>query len=121
MDSIPWILISVVILLVLAAFVFLLVRKKKKRPTDYYTLFIIGISWLAIGLPLANYPLFAMGVVLTIVGLIHKDKWKQNHVKWEDLDQEEKRLKLMVAGGAVILLILGLAVLFLVENGSLTL
>jgi len=119
MEGIPWILIIVALLLLLlgAAF-FLLFKNKKRPPPDYYTLFITGIIWLAAGLPLGNTPLTAMGAVLAVVGLLNKDKWEKNRRRWEDLDEDEKRFKLILIAALGLLVLLGAVAFLLVENGT---
>ncbi|MFC1700873.1 hypothetical protein ACFLZ0_01935 [Patescibacteria group bacterium] len=93
----PWILISILILLILLGFWAIWVRKKSKRPIDYYyNFFIVGIIWTAFGIPLKNYALSGMGIVFLIVGLVNKNKWKENTIGWNDLTEEEKRMKLFI-------------------------
>ncbi|MBD3311617.1 MAG: hypothetical protein GF349_03935 [Candidatus Magasanikbacteria bacterium] len=105
MGDTPWILIAVAVLILILAVVAILINKDKKRPPDYYTFFIIGLTWIAIGLPLKNYALWIMGLVFTAIGLINKDKWKQNHKKWNQLTDKEKKAKM------VLITILGILVL----------
>ncbi|MDD5031741.1 MAG: hypothetical protein PHR36_01715 [Patescibacteria group bacterium] len=105
METAPWILISVAILLVLFLILALLLKKGAKRPVDYYAFFIMGIIWLALGLPFKNYTLSIMGLAFAIAGLVNKKKWKENRQCWGTMTPEEKKWK------TIILVILGLLVL----------
>ncbi len=77
-SSLSWIIVSGLVLLFLVIFLVLIMRRKERPPTDYYTLFIMGLFWLAIGLPFKNYFLAVMGGLFVAVGLIHKSEWKKN-------------------------------------------
>ncbi len=110
MTSIPWILISVAVLIVLLAVIFIFALKKnKRREPDYFTFFILGIIWLGAGIPLGinsnNWGFFIMGIAFMIIGLVNKDKWKKNHVRYKDLTPSEKKIKFWI------LIILGILVL----------
>lgn len=100
---ISWFMISVAVLLALLLFY---INKGKKHKPDYYSFFIIGIIWVATGVPLKNYVLSAMGAVFLIVGLTNKKKWKQNHRSFNKLSKKEKKQK-------IILMIILLAILLL--------
>jgi len=101
----PWILISVLIVLIILGIVAILAKKKNKRPIDYYSFFIIGIIWTAFGIPLKNFALWGAGIVFLIIGLVNKNKWKKNRVRWSDLTPEEIRMK------TFLIIILGILVL----------
>jgi len=112
----PWIIISIAVLLLLFAlvFIFLINRKKfPRREPDYYVWFWIGIVWIIIGIPLVisenNFGIFAIGILITILGLVHKKEWKKNHIKYKDLTPLEKKIKFWV------MLILGIFILAFVS------
>ncbi len=112
----PWIIISIAVLLLLFAlvFIFLINRKKfPRREPDYYVWFWIGIVWIIIGIPLVisenNFGIFAIGILFTILGLVHKKEWKKNHIKYKDLTPLEKKIKFWV------MLILGIFILAFVS------
>ena len=113
MSATPWIIISIVILLVLLAIIAFLFKNKKKTPTDYYTLYLMGIIWMIIGIPLENYALSAVGLVLAIIGAKNKDKWKKNRKCWKNMDEKEKKLHFTLILISVILLIIGIVVYFI--------
>jgi small-conductance mechanosensitive channel len=101
-DIVLWTVFAIIILVFLVLLIKILTSKNKEYKPDYYTLFSIGIVWVAIGIPLKNWGLFGMGIVFSITGLLNKDKWEKNHMK---LDKKKRK-------AAIIALILGL--LFLV-------
>jgi MFS family permease len=108
-----WILISIAIILIILGIISFLLTRKKKRPTDYYTLFIIGIIWVIIGIPLINYPLIAIGFVLIVIGLLNKKKWEKNKFKYSKLKKREKILYLIVMSLIALILIVGIVTFFL--------
>ena len=85
-EALPWIMIGVVAaLVVLVAIVFVFKRKKGKieEDADYRAFFLMGISWIMIGLPMTIFygfefnALFAMGIIFTIMGAANRPKWKK--------------------------------------------
>lgn len=100
-----WLLISILIVIVILAIVVISICKKNKRPIDYYNLFIIGITWFAIGIPLKNPFLFILGLGFLIFGLINRNKWKANKRRWNNLNIKEKKIRILI------MIILGLLVL----------
>jgi hypothetical protein len=115
----PWLMMSILVLLILFFIIFLFISRKNKRPPDYYALFVIGLSWMAIGLPLENHILFIMGVLFTAIGLINKDRWKKNSITWEKLKKEEKIVKGFLVFGLTVFVVVGLIVFYLAEKGVL--
>ncbi|MBW2986939.1 hypothetical protein KY336_00160 [Candidatus Woesearchaeota archaeon] len=114
--AIPWIMISIaVIIVILAIFMIFALKGKKRTPPDYFAFFIIGLSWIAIGIPLSistdNFAFMAIGIVFFAIGLANKNKWKKNRAmqkKWKDLDKTEKRIRmfLLIAVGIGVLVLL---------------
>jgi len=106
MSAKPWILVSIAVILVLLFVLMILFRKKVKAPTDYYVFFIIGLTWLPLGLVFKNPALWGMGLVFMIVGLTHKKEWKKNHRPWNKLSKEEKKFRkiVIIALGALVLI-----------------
>lgn len=113
MITTPWILISILSLIILLAAAAIFISKKNKRPPDYYNLFIIGVIWLVLGIPIENYILSILGAIFLAVGLINKKKWNSNRVRWSDLDDKEKRVRWIIIGILAILILAGLAVYLL--------
>jgi len=106
-----WMIMVLAIIIILFIFWFMAARGKKQQPTDYYALFVIGLVWLAAGIPLKNYPLSAMGGIFTVLGIVNKDKWKERK-KWNELSAEEQRLKKAIMIIMGVLVLLGLAFFF---------
>jgi membrane protein CcdC involved in cytochrome C biogenesis len=91
LDSIPWILVAILVIIVLLAVVMIVVVRKRKQPTrlDYRHYFVMGVAWLATGVFLLLLPWFlheevslsiggfflVMGAAYTILGLVNKEKW----------------------------------------------
>jgi uncharacterized membrane protein len=64
-------------------------RERKAGETDYKAFFIVGIAFLPTGFAMMmvyflaetpfeiGLPLFALGLICFIVGLVNRDKWKK--------------------------------------------
>ena len=96
-------------------------KGKKMPPTDYYTLFVMGVCWVPIGIvgfvignPGMNF-FFIMGLVFMGVGLKHKDEWKKNHRAFSQLSKEEQKFKMILFIVLGVLLFLGLAAFYIVR------
>ncbi len=50
----------------------LLMGKKGKGSIDYYALFIMGLLWLIIGVPIQNWSLSILGLISLSAGLINR-------------------------------------------------
>ena len=106
----------ILVLLIVLAVVAIVYQRKTKRPPDYRTLFIMGIIWLAIGIPLKNYAMAALGLILTVLGLARRKEWKQTSTNWGELTREEKMIKIFLVAVLSVLVIAGL-VLYFVARG----
>jgi LPXTG-motif cell wall-anchored protein len=79
---------------ILVTLLLVLVLRKRKREgkageTDYKAFFIMGLAFLPTGLAMMTayfftelpfeigLPLFALGLIYLIVGLVNRDKWKK--------------------------------------------
>ena len=123
--NVPWIMIALLVgALVVVGLVILSIVLDKKRQQettpDYRTFFIIGVTWLPMGIALGiatDNPGFmglgAMGLVFMVIGLANRDKWKEAP-NWSDLPPGERNIRLfLVLVGLVGLLVLGVWVLWL--------
>tara|TARA_Y100000034_G_C6902291_1_gene417587 strand:- start:2697 stop:3053 length:357 start_codon:yes stop_codon:yes gene_type:complete len=118
MGSAPWIMIAIGVLLVLLLIIFIIFRMKKNHKPDYYNFFVIGTAWTLIGIVFReNSFFFIMGLVFMAIGLAHKKDWKKNHRTWKQLSNQEKKLKVWLIWGLIILMIIGLVVLLLTKGG----
>ncbi len=115
--QIPVIVIITALILVLFV-VFIIEQRKTGEPhaPNYRTLFIVGISWLPLGIAADNPGFWGIGAVMMIVGLVNKNKWK-NAPKWSELSPEAKRLKLIAIIGLSIILLFGVVTYFLTKSG----
>jgi hypothetical protein len=87
-------IIIVLIILIALLFVFLIVRSRsadpdRKHVPNYRALFILGITWIPIGIGTENPGLWTIGLVFMTIGLVNKAKWGQE-TKWADLSPEIK-------------------------------
>ena len=121
MAALPWILIGLIVLGILFAVAALMFKKKNKIPPDYYTFFIMGITWVPLGFALDNPAFTVMGIVFMAVGLLNKDKWKKNHRPWNKMSKEERNFKMVVIALLGLLVLFGLVAFFFVRTGILTL
>jgi len=123
METMPWLMIAILILIiVLGIFAVITARKNKRRPPDYYAFFWIGLIWTIVGLPLyreGNFAFLAMGIIFLIVGLANKDKWEKNRVRWGDLTEGEKKLKMGIIIFLGLLILAGMVMFYLAETKKL--
>ena len=112
-------IIIILIVVIALGFLFFMVRsasgnKEKKRVPNYRALFILGVTWLPIGIATDNPGLWGMGAVFMIVGAANKDKWGKES-KWADLSPEAKRIKLIVVGGLTVILLVAIGYYLLLK------
>jgi len=100
-------LIGIAILGLIFAAVAFYRQKGLKRDPDYRAFFILGISFLPIGIATDNPGLWGMGAIFLILGLANRDKWNDDP-KWSELEPEGRRIKFIIIG----LLTLALLTLF---------
>ena len=112
-------MIAIAITILVLGVVAIFATRGKKRPTDYYNFFIMGAIWTAVGIPLKNYLLSAIGLIFLIVGIVHKKDWEKNRIRWADLDKGEKKLKIIVILTLGMILLVGFAIFFLTKKGIL--
>jgi hypothetical protein len=114
----------IIILIVLIAlfFVFFIVRSRtavnsgKKHVPNYRALFILGLTWIPIGIATDNPGLWGMGIVFMLAGGFNKNKWGQE-TKWADMSPKAKKLKLLLVGGLTIALI-SLLLVYIFTKGN---
>ena len=110
----PLIAIAVGVTLVAFAVVTLIVnRKKERREPDYRTFFIIGCSWIPLGIATKNSAFWIMGIVFMIIGLVNKEKWKKEK-KLSELDPKERMFKIVTISILGAMVLLGLVAFLLV-------
>jgi amino acid transporter len=113
-NSITIITLIAFLIVVLGVF-FIAKNRGDKTEPDYRVFFILGITWLPLGISTDNAALLAMGVVFMVMGLANRDKWKEQE-KWSELSPEKKKIKLIIILGLTVLLLLGIAAYFFANN-----
>ena len=110
------IIVTILGLLLMTAIIYTIIYRRtqgeNRRPPRYKVLFIIGASWIPLGLGTGNSTFWIGGLVLMIVGLANKSKWKYEP-KWADLTPSEKKLKISMLVGLAILMTIGIVFYFL--------
>jgi len=121
MDLMIWILISVtVVIVVLGILAISFIKAKEgKHKVDYYSLFLMGVIWLAVGIPLDNSALWILGIIFFIVGLANKDKWKKNRMDWKKVTKRQKNILYIAIVMLFLLLVAGIIVFWLTKAGLL--
>lgn len=94
--------IGIVLLLIF----FMILKKKGKKQMNYRAFFIIGITWLPIGIATQNYILAVTGALFLALGLLNKSKWKDQPT-WKELSPEMRRMKLILIGVLTLILVTG--------------
>ena len=61
--------------------VLLLQFKRKKYKPNYRLFFILGMTWVPLGvvfyITTRNFGFFVMGLIFLVIGLVNKDKWEE--------------------------------------------
>jgi len=95
MENSTTIMSLLLILGILVTLFLVLVLRKRKQPgkaggTDYKAFFIMGVVFLPTGLTMmlvyffteipfeVGLPLFALGLIYLVLGLVNRDKWKKS-------------------------------------------
>ena len=99
---------GILVLIVILAIFAIAKNKGQKAEPDYRVLFILGITWLPIGIATDNPGLWGMGAVFLVAGLANKNKWK-DEPKWAELSPEKRRMKMIVVVGLTVLLLAAIA------------
>jgi len=101
---VPSLTTGIAVLVVLFAVIFIYRNRGQKVETDYRVFFILGITWLPIGIATDNPGLWGMGAIFMVVGLANRSKWKEEP-KLSELSPEARRTKLFVIVGLTVLLL----------------
>lgn len=109
---------SVSVAAILAVFfgIYVFMKGKEKHKPDYYGFFLLGAVWLLIGIVLRDQPLIVLGTIFTATGLWNRNKWREDKRKWEDLNKEEKKIKITILVLFFILFFIGLVFYLGVEK-----
>lgn len=112
----PWLMIAVGVLIIVLLVLAIFLKKKKKVETDYYTLFIIGVIWIPVGIAIGNYVLAVIGLVGLTIGLINRKKWKKP-VSWNKQSKKQRMFRTIAVVGFSLLLAIGLVIFYLFNKG----
>ncbi|MDX1378648.1 MAG: hypothetical protein R3307_07350 [Anaerolineales bacterium] len=82
-------------------------RGEFRSEPDYRAFFILGISFLPIGIATENPGLWGMGAVFMILGAVNRNKWK-DQPKWSELEPGRRSFKLIIIGLLTVLLMTAL-------------
>ena len=111
------ILITIGVLALIGLMVALIAAKKgKKIEHDYRTFFIIGLTWIPLGIATDNNAFTISGIIFMIWGISNKKKWKKQK-KWSELSKNERDIKIMLISFIGTILIMGLVFYFLGKKG----
>ena len=106
-----YIVLALLIGIALLAIVFAIVAYKRRgelrSEPDYRAFFILGISFLPIGIATENPGLWGMGAVFMILGAANRNKWN-NAPKLSEMEPGDRRIKLIIIGLLTVLLMAGL-------------
>jgi phosphate starvation-inducible membrane PsiE len=116
MSTIPWILISIAVFIIILGFLVFLLARKKRRPTDYYSIFILGICLIIVGIPSGNYAISLLGLIYVIFGLKNKHLWKKNRFNWKKLNKSERKIYAIMMGFILFMVVASVVAFFIFEN-----
>jgi hypothetical protein len=92
--------------------VFAVRKRKRAQTTNYRALFIVGLSFIPVGITTKDYWIWLIGLVFMIISLANRKEWK-NERKWSDLTNPEKAIRFFMMAVGIILLIAGITLFFL--------
>ena len=107
MSSTVWIATTIIVLLLISV-VWMLFSRRKKHEIDYYAMFILGVIWVPLSLVQENYIFSSIGLVLAVIGLANKDKWKTNRKSIARMGKGERLIITVVTGLLVLAILAGL-------------
>ncbi|MBT3317565.1 hypothetical protein HN388_06245 [bacterium] len=111
-----WPIIAAFVFLVLGLLIFLFKKKNiKDDKPNYKILFIVGITWIPLGITTKNPGFLVGGLVMMVAGLLKKDQWR-NEKKWSELSPAEKKVKLAIIALLTLMLVTGVVTFFMYNN-----
>ncbi len=114
MSVLLMIVIALIVLSILVATI--IISRKYQIQPNFFSFFVIGLIWLPLGLVLRNHFLVIMGAAFLITGLINHKKW-QTRIKWSELPEPVKRMKIFIVIFLAVLVFAGLAFFLLANQG----
>ncbi len=89
-------LVQIILVIVLAVFLISIIwlrKSRMNRTPNFRALFILGLTWLPMGLISDITVLWTTGLIFFIIGIANRKKWDQS-TRWTDLSPREKKIKL---------------------------
>jgi hypothetical protein len=123
MDAMPmyFVLFAIIILAIIGlGLAFIKKTKKGEIPAkdpDYRVFFIIGVTWIPLGIATENPGFIGAGVLFMILGLANKDKW-QEQTKWKDMPKSMRQMKLALVTLLGVMVLLGVLFYFFRASGN---
>lgn len=108
-------LIGIAVLGIVFAVVTYMRKGELKRDPDYRAFFILGISFLPIGIATENPGLWGMGAVFMILGAVNRNQWKDSP-KFSEMEPERRRIKFIIIGLLTMVLLAGLLFYILTKS-----
>ena len=108
------IVIGIAIIAFLIVTIFM--KRKHRVAPNYKAFFIIGVTWLPLGIIMQNYIFSVVGACFLAVGLTNKKKWN-TEPRWADLPPQVRRLKLFIIIFLGVLLLVGITLYILTNKG----
>ncbi len=106
-----WIVMGIIILLLLVMIV--VGARGKRQPTDFYNLYQAGIIWMVFSIPTKSFIFLAIGMFMSVIGMVNKAKWKANSRGFGKLDKKARIIRAILIGALLGLLISGVYVVFM--------
>ena len=100
--SIFMIVIGILLVVLLAAAI--IINRRYRTKPNYKIFFIIGITWIPLGIATRNYVFSLAGIAMMILGLSKRKEWREEP-SWKDLPPQVRNLKLIMIGVITVILI----------------
>ena len=113
------IILAVIIILLMLMLVIYRRRTQEVKP-NYLVFFIIGVSWLPIGISTKNPVFTSIGAIFFIIGLAKHKTWQQGP-KWNELSPASKKVKIIAIIALGLLFLAGFVLYILTRNGTINL
>ena len=88
----------------------------KEQDPDYRVFFIMGVSWIPLGIATDNPAFMGAGVIFMLLGLANKDKWQEKS-KWQDMPKAQKQIKLALGVLLGVMVLVGVLFYFFRASG----
>jgi len=113
----PIILMAIIVILIIGLGILFVYKRKDpnyNHEPDYRVFFILGITWLPLGIATDNPAFWGMGAIFMVLGLANRDKWKEQP-NWSEMDPAKRKFKIFVIIGLTVFLV-GAILAFLIAK-----